>query len=99
MLSLTAAALTAVAQAAEAHADAHVTFRIRRTNDLAVRWVAVDARPLFGADDTLEGWIGSTFDVTDETTAVAELRRFSEILEATPDLVAMVDTAGRFTYP
>jgi diguanylate cyclase (GGDEF)-like protein/PAS domain S-box-containing protein len=29
---------------------------------------------------------------------VADLRRFSEILEATPDLVAMVDTDGRFTY-
>ncbi|HET6908571.1 MAG TPA: EAL domain-containing protein, partial [Mycobacteriales bacterium] len=39
-----------------------------------------------------------TVDVTEETTAIANMRRFSEILEATPDLVAMVDTDGRFTY-
>jgi len=77
---------------------AHVTFRIRRMDDGQLRWVHVDARPLVGADDEIEGWVGSTVDVTEETTATANLRRFSEILAATPDLVAMVDTDGRFTY-
>ena len=78
--------------------NARVTFRIRRMNDGEIRWVHVDAHPVLDERGELESWIGSTVDVTDETSAIAELRRFSEILEATPDLVAMVDTEGRFTY-
>jgi len=81
-----------------ARSDVKVTFRINRMNDGALRWVHVDARPLLDVDGNVEGWIGSTVDVTDETTSIAEQRRFSEILEATPDLVAMVDTQGCFTY-
>ena len=72
-------------------------FRIRRANG-AIRWVAVNARPLIDDARTITGWVGSVVDVTEETQAIGELRRFSEILEATPDLVAMVDTEGRFTY-
>src|SRR5206468_9893474 len=71
-------------------------FRIRRTNG-EIRWVAVEARPVIG-DGDITGWVGSVVDVTEETQAIAELRRFGEILEATPDLVAMVDTHGGFTY-
>ncbi|MBV9292684.1 MAG: PAS domain S-box protein, partial [Frankiales bacterium] len=74
----------------EAKADVHVTFRIRRMTDGAVRWVHVDARPLLDNDGEVSSWVGSTVDVTEETTAIGELRRFGEILEATPDLVAMV---------
>jgi diguanylate cyclase (GGDEF)-like protein/PAS domain S-box-containing protein len=83
---------------ADAKADVHVTFRIRRMNDNAIRWVHVDARALLDADGEVASWVGSTVDVTEETTSIGELRRFSEILEATPDLVAMVDTNGGFTY-
>jgi len=83
---------------AAAKRDVHVTFRIRRMTDGELRWVTVDARPVLDANGELTGWIGSTVDVTDETRYVGELRRYSEILEATPDLVAMVDTRGRFTY-
>jgi diguanylate cyclase (GGDEF)-like protein/PAS domain S-box-containing protein len=86
------------ATAAQSRSDVKVTFRITRMNDGALRWVHVDARPLLDADGNVDGWIGSTVDVTEETTSIAELRRFSEILEATPDLVAMVDTQGCFTY-
>ena len=78
--------------------DVSVTFRIRRMNDNTIRWVHVEARPLLDADGEVDGWVGSTVDVTEETTSIADLRRFSEILEATPDLVAMVDTHGHFTY-
>jgi diguanylate cyclase (GGDEF)-like protein/PAS domain S-box-containing protein len=78
--------------------DVHVSFRIRRLTDGALRWVTVDARPVLDSAGQLTGWIGSTVDVTDETESVGELRRFSEILEATPDLVAMVDVHGGFTY-
>jgi diguanylate cyclase (GGDEF)-like protein/PAS domain S-box-containing protein len=83
---------------ATAKRDVHVSFRIKRMTDGQLRWVTVDARPVLDATGELTSWIGSTVDVTDETKYVGELRRYSEILEATSDLVAMVDTEGRFTY-
>ncbi len=83
---------------AAAKRDVHVSFRIKRLTDGELRWVTVDARPVCDSDGELTGWIGSTVDVTDETRYVGDLRRYSEILEATSDLVAMVDTEGRFTY-
>src|SRR5947209_8740127 len=46
----------------------------------------------------MRGGVRCAAGVTDETSSIADLRRFSEILEATPDLVAMVDTHGHFTY-
>ena len=90
--------MSAWSSGATARRDVHVTFRIKRPTDGALRWVTVDARPVLDAAGELTGWIGSTIDVTDETKSVGELRRFSEILEATPDLVAMVDVHGGFTY-
>jgi diguanylate cyclase (GGDEF)-like protein/PAS domain S-box-containing protein len=78
--------------------DVHVTFRIVRRSDGQLRWLHVDAEPLLGLDGAVESWVGSAIDVTEETRSVGALRRYSEILEATPDLVAMVDTQGRFTY-
>ena len=86
------------AAATAAKGDVSVTFRIRRMTDDAIRWVHVEARPMLDSDGEIDGWVGSTVDITDETTSIADLRRFSEILEATPDLVAMVDAHGRFTY-
>jgi diguanylate cyclase (GGDEF)-like protein/PAS domain S-box-containing protein len=86
------------AAAAAARNDVSVTFRIRRMDDQTVRWVHVEARPLLDAAGDVDGWVGSTVDVTEETSSIAHLRRFSEILEATPDLVAMVDAHGHFTY-
>ena len=83
---------------AAAKRDVHVSFRIKRMTDGELRWVTVDARPVLDSAGELTSWIGSTVDVTDETKYVGDLRRYSEILEATPDLVAMVDTEGRFTY-
>ena len=84
--------------AAAAMSDVDVTFRIRRMTDGAVRWVHIEATPLLDASGELDGWVGSTVDVTEETASIADLRRFSEILAATPDLVAMVDAGGHFTY-
>src|SRR3954469_5467036 len=84
--------------AAAAKSEVNVTFRIRRMNDDAIRWVHIEATPLLDAAGELDGWVGSTVDVTEETSSIADLRRFSEILEATPDLVAMVDAHGLFTY-
>src|SRR4051812_20239830 len=84
------------ATAHQAQASYRSRFRTRRT-DGEIRWIAVEARPVIG-DGDVTGWVGSVVDVTEETQAIAELRRFGEILEATPDLVAMVDTHGCFTY-
>jgi PAS domain S-box-containing protein len=86
------------AAAAAALREISLTFRVRRMNDQAVRWVHVEARPLLDSHGLLDGWVGSTVDVTEETSSIADLRRFSEILAATPDLVAMVDARGHFTY-
>src|SRR5436305_9103832 len=86
------------AAAALVKGEISVNFRVRRMNDGEIRWVHVEARPLLDSDGELDGWVGSTVDVTEETESIADLRRFSEILEATPDLVAMVDTEGTFTY-
>src|SRR4051795_1806324 len=73
------------ADAAAAKSQLAVTFRIRRMTDGAVRWVHVEATPLLDASGQLDGWVGSTVDVTEETASIADLRRFSEILAATPD--------------
>jgi diguanylate cyclase (GGDEF)-like protein/PAS domain S-box-containing protein len=85
------------AEAAEKRSTYVSKFRIRRP-DSAIRWVAVEARPLLDEQNEVTGWVGSVLDVTEETAAIGELRRFSEIVEATPDLVAMVDTNGLFTF-
>src|SRR3954449_6814436 len=84
------------AGAHEQQASYQSRFRIRRSSG-EIRWVAVEARPIV-SDATVTGWAGSVVDVTEETQAIGELRRFNEILEATPDLVAMVDTHAGFTY-
>ncbi|HET7312380.1 MAG TPA: EAL domain-containing protein [Mycobacteriales bacterium] len=84
------------AKAAAEQTSCRARFRIRRTNG-EIRWVSTEARPIVH-DGEIAGWVGSVVDVTEETQALADLRRFSEILEATPDLVAMVDTNGCFTY-
>src|SRR3954454_16005320 len=89
--------MTEWADAAVESSSMTTKFRIRR-HDGEVRWVSVEARPLLDDNSAITGWVGSVVDITEETVAIADLRRFGEILEATPDLVAMVDTDGRFTY-
>lgn len=42
--------------------------------------------------------IGSALDITQQHHAEAERARLAEILDATPDLVAMMDSAGRGVY-
>jgi diguanylate cyclase (GGDEF)-like protein/PAS domain S-box-containing protein len=72
-------------------------FRIRRT-DGEPRWVDVEARPLTGDDGEVSGWVGSVWDVTEQLTYLARMNRLSEILDASPDLVVMIDTQGRLTH-
>src|SRR4051812_1874646 len=48
-----------------------VTFRIRRMDDDAIRWVHVEATPLLDAAGALDGWVGSTVDITEETSSIA----------------------------
>src|SRR5690349_4573599 len=89
--------MTEWAAAGEARTSMRTRFRFHRQNGELCH-VVVEARPLIDENDTVTGWVGSVVDVTEETRAIGELRRFSEILENTPDLVAMVDTNGGFTY-
>jgi diguanylate cyclase (GGDEF)-like protein/PAS domain S-box-containing protein len=74
-------------------------WRIRRA-DGELRWVRFDAVPL--APDRPEtgstGWIGSITDVTDERELAEHNARLSDVIEITPDLVAVIDVRGQLTY-
>ena len=72
-------------------------FRIERP-DGEIRWVDVECRALTDANGKPTSWVGSCWDATDELATWARLRRLSEILEATPDLVAMIDAKGVLTH-
>jgi diguanylate cyclase (GGDEF)-like protein/PAS domain S-box-containing protein len=92
------AAVIAVWQAAQSDMQPFkAQFRITRT-DGEVRWVDVECRALHDGAGQPAGWVGSCWDVTDELATMARLQRLSEILEATPDLVAMIDAKGRLTH-
>jgi diguanylate cyclase (GGDEF)-like protein/PAS domain S-box-containing protein len=71
--------------------------RIHRP-DGETRWVDIEARPLCSDDGTTVGWLGWVWDVTDQLSNLSRLTRLSEILDATPDLVIMLDRAGRVTH-
>jgi diguanylate cyclase (GGDEF)-like protein/PAS domain S-box-containing protein len=79
------------------HTTFTAQFRIHRP-DGEIRWVDVECRALLDSHNQPTGWVGSCWDATDELSTVARLQRLSEILEATPDLVAMIDVRGRLTH-
>jgi diguanylate cyclase (GGDEF)-like protein/PAS domain S-box-containing protein len=70
-----------------------VRFRIQRPDD-ELRWVNIEARPLLGTLTEIVGWVGSVWDVTEQQSDRSRLNRLSEVLDATPDLVIMIDTSG-----
>jgi diguanylate cyclase (GGDEF)-like protein/PAS domain S-box-containing protein len=72
-------------------------FRINRS-DGEVRWVDVECHSLTDPDGQPLGWVGSISDSTDSIATVAHLKRLSEIVEATPDQVTMINTDGRITH-
>jgi diguanylate cyclase (GGDEF)-like protein/PAS domain S-box-containing protein len=66
--------------------------------DGEIRWVDVECRALLDDEGRIRSWVGSCWDATEELSTWARLRRLSEILEATPDLVAMIDASGLLTH-
>jgi diguanylate cyclase (GGDEF)-like protein/PAS domain S-box-containing protein len=72
-------------------------FRILRP-DGESRWVDVECRALPDSQGRATSWVGSCWDVTDELATMARLRRLSEILDVTPDFVAMIDAKGVLTH-
>src|SRR5581483_12165660 len=80
-----------------ARGDMASRFRIIDANG-DTRWVMIQSRPLVNKAGELTDWVGSLTDITAELDSMAHLQRLSEVLEATPDLVAMNDIHGTFTY-
>lgn len=74
-----------------------VRFRILRP-DGEQRWLNVEARPLLGELTEIVGWVGSVWDVTEQQSERSRLNRLSEILDATPDLVVILDKNGKVTH-
>ncbi|MCU0618628.1 MAG: PAS domain-containing protein [Gemmatimonadaceae bacterium] len=73
---------TAIRRALEHDTDYRMTYRIRRADDGAVRWVEGRARLVHRTDGTPLEMHGSLVDVTERRAAEEELRRSNESLEA-----------------
>src|SRR5256714_1856943 len=82
--------------AAMSHQSQSGRWRVRG-DDGGQRWVRFDAAPLIRAND-FAGWIGSVADVTDEHELAERNAQLSEVIEITPDLVAVIDVKGRLSY-
>ena len=76
-------------------------FRIRIAADGSWRWTRSRAVPLFDADGTLEGYIGTTTDISArreaEEAVRASERRFRALVEASAETVWEADPEGRPT--
>ena len=67
------------------------------TKDGAIRWLRAHSRPTV-LEDGSKRIYGAAQDITERAEAEEEQRRLLEVLEATPDLVGIVDTEGRVLY-
>ncbi len=83
----------------EGNARSSVSTQVRiQRPDGERRWVDVDVRALIDEEGAPLGWVGSVWDVTEQEGYLSRLTRLSEILDATPDLVVMLDPTGRVTH-
>ena len=62
-----------------------------------LKWVQTIARPEHKVDDSIL-WDGLIIEVSDRKQAEKEQRRLLSILEATPDIVGIVDAQGNHLY-
>src|SRR6266513_740398 len=69
-------------------------YRLRR-NDGEYRWVLDSGIPRFGSDGTFLGYIGSCFDITERKLAE---EKFRLVLDAAPNAMIMVDSAGVINF-
>ena len=78
-------------------------FKVRlRRADGAIRWVSKNARLLRDPQGQPWGYEVVCLDITEEKKAEAERernwRRFQALLEHAPDVIALLDPAGKITY-
>src|SRR6266516_4110191 len=69
-------------------------YRLRRS-DGEYRWVLVSGTPRFAADGAFLGYIGSCIDITERKLAE---EKFQLVLDAAPNAMIMVDSAGVITF-
>jgi diguanylate cyclase (GGDEF)-like protein/PAS domain S-box-containing protein len=59
------------------------------------RWVELSTTPVPGQGDDPAGMVASFADITDDLEAARRAEELTRVLEATPDLVAILDPQGR----
>ncbi len=69
-------------------------YRLRR-NDGEYRWVLDSGTPRFASDGAFLGYIGSCFDITERKLAE---EKFRLVLDAAPNAMVMVDSAGVINF-
>jgi len=69
-------------------------YRLRR-NDGEYRWVLDSGTPRFASDGAFLGYIGSCFDITERKLAE---EKFRLVLDAAPNAMIMVDSAGVINF-
>src|SRR5438132_515226 len=69
-------------------------YRLRRS-DGEYRWVLVSGTPRFAADGAFLGYIGSCIDITERKLAE---EKFRLVLDAAPNAMLMVDSAGVINF-
>src|SRR5437667_1526438 len=69
-------------------------YRLRRS-DGEYRWVLVSGTPRFAADGAFLGYIGSCIGITERKL---EEERFRLVLDAAPNAIIMVDSAGVISF-
>jgi len=89
--------------AARALAEGHVVHRYRfRHADGRWRWIRDEMRLVLDAAGQPSELVGSLSDVTAQQEAEEQLRqsqeRFRQVIEGSPDLLAIFDAAGRVAY-
>jgi PAS domain S-box-containing protein len=77
--------------------EAHETFRDlefeRPSEDGQMRWVSVSGLPIFDKDGRFRGYRGIGKDITERRLAADDLRRFRAAIDASADLVLLIDPA------
>jgi PAS domain S-box-containing protein len=64
--------------------------------DGEVRWISINAAPLFGEGGAIEAVVASIEDVTDRVEREQELERYETIVQTTTEPVFVLDAEGRF---
>ncbi|MBO9701972.1 MAG: PAS domain S-box protein [Sporocytophaga sp.] len=88
--------LTSVFEEASLHRTSfEVEFRMRRY-DGQIRWILSSGRPFYDVDKNFKGYLGVSYDITDQKTNLAKLNRSNlELQQTTDELLATEDMLHR----